>query len=445
MSQGQGDLNRAVVLRIAACAILGLGAALLSAALVLTIYTTDLIAKIPLDLGAPQSSDAAAPVLVSTRAGDDPPATALDPASLEPALAPGPPDSFVVDTDVDVVMQQAVSVEKPSGENEITLQVGTSVRRANEQQDNGLLLAMVDRVTLDRRTAMPIDSSGARSDLQTPVPFDGQDLGMWTGIDHTGLNYRFPFNVEKKTYPYFDPVARAAFDANYEGEEDVNGLTAYRFTQNIGYDAEGNLTPVYDENRELLEPVRYQSLYDDKIEAEFTASNLQWGLEGEPDEQVTLTRYYAAQRTFWVDPVSGTIVKMREHANHYYASDPLKPLKTVVEYTVTYDEQTVEAQVASARSERDRLSLFSRILPITFTAAGLIALVGGALLGAFGLRAESALIDPGLDSADHGFFGSRGGAPPDRVPGAEAETEKIPTQRPSDLAPPGSDGNKRWP
>lgn len=445
MSQGQGDLNRAVVLRIAACGILGLGAALLIAALLLSTYTTNRVAKIPLDLGAPQGSDDRAPVLVSTRAADDPPATALDPASLEPALAPGPPDSFVIDTDVDVVMQQAITVEAPSGEDNITLQVGTTVRRASDQQDSGLLLAIVDRMTLDRRTAMPAGGSQDRSDLQVPRPFDDDAAETYTSIDRTGLNYRFPFNVEKKTYPYFDPVARAAFDANYEGEDDVNGLTAYRFTQNIGYDADGNITPVYDENRELLEPVRYQSLYDDKVEAEFTATNRQWGLEGEPDEEVTLTRYYAAQRTFWVDPVSGTIVKMREHANHYYASDPLKPLKTVVEYTVTYDEQTVEAQVASARAERDRVSLFSRILPITFTAAGLIALVGGALLGAFGLRAESALIDPGLDSADHGFFGSRGGAPPDRVPGAEAETEKIPTQRPSDLPPPGTEGNKRWP
>ena len=67
----------------------------------------------------------------------------------------------------------------------------------------------------------------------------------------------------------------------------------------------------------------------------------------------------------------------------------------------------MESQVASARDERDRVALWSRILPITFTAIGLVALVGGALLGSFSLRAESALIDPGLDEADHGFFGTQ--------------------------------------
>jgi hypothetical protein len=95
--------------------------------------------------------------------------------------------------------------------------------------------------------------------------------------------------------------------------------------------------------------------------------------------------------------------------------------------------------VNTARNERDRLALWSRVLPITFTASGVIALIGGLLLGSFGLRTEAALLDPGLDTADHGFFG-RGEPPGERVPGAEAETEKLPTP-PSDLqreqGPPG--------
>jgi hypothetical protein len=61
----------------------------------------------------------------------------------------------------------------------------------------------------------------------------------------------------------------------------------------------------------------------------------------------------------------------------------------------------------------------------------LVTLVGGALLGSFSLRAESALIDPGLDEADHGFFDTQGF----KVPGAEAKTEKIPAPRPTDLPP----------
>jgi hypothetical protein len=147
-----------------------------------------------------------------------------------------------------------------------------------------------------------------------------------------------------------------------------------------------------------------------------------------------MTRYYAAQRTFWVDPVSGTIVRSKERGFHYYARDELKPEVTFVDFTVTSTEETVESQVAAARDESDRLALWSRILPITFTALGLVTLVGGVLLGSFALRAESVLTDPGLNGSDRGFFRRRADES-GPMPAAEAQTEKIPTRRPTDLPP----------
>ena len=234
--------------------------------------------------------------------------------------------------------------------------------------------------------------------------------------------YRFPFDIEKNWYPMFDPIAQKPFDANYESEEDVNGLSTYRFTQNVGYDGDGK----------LVNPLKYSSLYDNEVDSIVTARAELWGLPGDPQEPVTMTRYYAAQRTFWVDPVSGTIVKEQEHGFHYYARDALKPEVTFVDYKLTFNEDTVESQVSSARDEGDKVALWSRILPITFTALGLVALIGGAILGLFLLKAESALIDPGLDSADHGFFGRRD-MDSGPMPAAEAQTEKLPTQqRPRD-------------
>jgi hypothetical protein len=394
-------LNRAVALRIAACGILGLGAALLIAALLLSTYTKGKIAKIPLDLDA---------TLISDGTG-----TAFDPASLNR-------DRFVVDRDVPLAQQEQISVEAPSNADVVTLQVGTTLRRTDKQQDNGLLLAMVDTVTVNRSTADAVSSeSNPGGAVQKPRAIDDDKPPTNIALPHEGLAYRFPFGTEKKTYSVFDPVAQKAFDANYEGEEDVNGLTAYKFSQNVGYDADGK----------LVEPVKYASLYEDDADSEVTARAAMWGVPGEPDEPITMSRFYAAQRTFWVDPVSGTIVKKEEHGYHYYAREPLKPEVTFVEFDVAFNEETVEAQVASASDERDRVALWGRILPITFTAMGLVLLVGGALLGSFTLRAEAALIDPGLDDADHRFFDTQG-IP---VPGAEAKTQKIPTARPTDLPP----------
>ena len=67
-------MNRAVALRIAACGLMGLGAALLIAALLLTTYTKGKIAKIPLDIDT---------TLVSDGTG-----TVFDPASLNSDVSP---------------------------------------------------------------------------------------------------------------------------------------------------------------------------------------------------------------------------------------------------------------------------------------------------------------------------------------------------------------------
>jgi Porin PorA len=403
-------VNRAVMLRFVACAIIGLGAALLIAALLLWTYTSSRITKIPLNIDA---------TLISNGNG-----TALDSASLSG-------DHLVVNQNVPLVSQQQISVESPANADVVTLQVGTSVRRTDKQKDSGLLLAIIDTVTLNRKTAMAVsDDTHTGGSVQKPRSFGDENPPTAMPLRHDGLAYRFPFHTEKKTYRYFDPIAQKPFDANYDTREDVNGLTTYRFTQNIGYGSDGKLAG----------PVVYPSLYPGNEDGKVTASAAMWGLPGDPAEQITMTRYYAVQRTFWVDPVSGTIVKQTEHANHYFARDPLKPELTIADYKVTSNEDTVESQVNAARDERDRLALWSRVLPITFTAVGLIALVGGGLLASFSLRTESALTDPGLDRADQEFF-DRSGLE-ERVPGAEAETEKLPTQSPApppDPRPPGSD------
>jgi Porin PorA len=404
-------LNRAGALRLTACGILGFGAALLIAALLLSTYTAGRISKIPLDIDT---------TLVSNGT-----ATALDPASLST-------DRYVANNNVPVVQQQQYTtesgVETPSNADLVTLQVGTTLRRTDKQQDSGLLLAIVDTVTLNRKTAMAVSSeTNPEGWVQKPRTMEDTKPPTNIPLKHEGLTYRFPFDVEKKTYPVFDPIAQRVFDANYDSEEDVLGLTAYHFKQNVGL----------DDNGKLAKPVEYPSLYDRDEDSKVSARAALWGLPGPPDEQITMKRYYAAQRDFWVDPVSGTIVKTKERAWHYYvrcgdpgckARDPLKPDITLVDYTVTSTESTVEKQVNAARNERDRVALWDRILPISFTALGIVAIVGGGLLGLFSLRADTGLIDPGLDTADHGFFRPRGpsGEP---VPGAEAETEKLPTQR----------------
>ena len=390
-------MNRASMLRLGALAIMSLGAALLTAAVLLTTYTAGKIAKIPLSIDE---------TLISSGTG-----AALDPVSLSGTR-------FVVDQNVPLVSQQAVTVETPANAQVVTLQVGTTVRRTDKQKDDGLLLAMVDTATLDRSTAEAVsDDERPGGSVQKPRTIEDDRPSTTIALPHEGLTFRFPFNTEKKSYPFFDAIAQRPFDANYDGEDDVNGLTTYRFTQNVGYDADGK----------LVEPIKYASLYDRNEDGEVTARAELWGLPGDPYEPVTMTRYYAAQRTFWVDPVTGTVVKTTERANHYYAREALNPEMALADYTVTSTEQTVESLVAGARNERDRVALWSRVLPISLAATGLVLLIGATLLGAFSLRIESALAEHGEADIALGIFGKDETGP---MPAASAPTEKIPTRRP---------------
>ena len=121
------------------------------AALLLSTYTAGKIKRIPLDLSA---------TLISNGTG-----TALDPASLSAR------DRFVIDRNVPLVAQQQLSVESPANADVVTLQVGSTVRRTDRQQEMGLLLAMVDTVTLDRTTALAVsDDTHPGGYVPTPPP-----------------------------------------------------------------------------------------------------------------------------------------------------------------------------------------------------------------------------------------------------------------------------------
>src|ERR1700760_3525784 len=254
---GHGSVNRAVMLRMAACGIMGLGAALLIAALLLWTYTGSRITKIPLNLDA---------TVIGEGTG-----TAVDPASLySPKL--------VVDKNVPLVSQQQIDVESPANADVVTLQVGTSVRRTDKQKDSGLLLAIIDTVTLNRKTAMAVsDDTHTGGSVQKPRAYSDENPPTAIPLRHDGLSYRFPFHTEKKTYPYFDPTPQKPFDVNYDSQEDVNGLTTYRFTQDVGYNPDGK----------LVAPVKYPSLYAGDEDGKVTTSAAMWGVQGgDPAEQI---------------------------------------------------------------------------------------------------------------------------------------------------------------
>jgi len=231
-------VNRAGMLRIAAFGIIGLGAALLIAALLLSTYTAGKIKKIPLNIDE---------ALVSDGTG-----TALDPASLSGRA---------------VHRRQERAAGLPAADHRRV------ARQRRRRHTAGRHLGPPHRQAARQRSAAgdgrhrhpepqqrargvrrhPSGRLGAEAahhrGRQAPDQHRAAATRAWpTGSRSTPRRRRTPTSIRSPRKP---------FDANYDGEEDVNGLTTYRFTQNVGYDADGK----------LVEPIKYASLYDKNEDA----------------------------------------------------------------------------------------------------------------------------------------------------------------------------------
>ncbi|HEY5856000.1 MAG TPA: DUF3068 domain-containing protein [Aldersonia sp.] len=363
--------------RTLACILVGLGAFCLVAAILIPTYTVSKLAKTPLDLEV---------TTVATGEGAD----VLVAASLA-----SPTGSAVVDHDVPLVSQRFLTVEDPSDATKMTLQAGQTLRRTDKQGDTGLLTAVVDRVTIDRNTGMPVDDPIGTIQVAADTP--GQE------VSHTGLQYRFPFGTEKKSYPYFDLSARESKDIEYVDETEINGLTVYHFSQEVG-------------------PIDLYSVVPSATNR-LSLPAAKWGVEG-GETPVTMTRWYTNKRDVWVEPTTGVVVKGAEVLHQYYARNADQPEVDVLKDTLTFDENTIESQAEIAKDGMDTLSLFGRTLPIILGILGVILLVVGVLLGIRGGRGRQGATPAHAAPSPSG--GASAAAPPQSRDWTKDKTDEIP-------------------
>ncbi|MEU4414397.1 DUF3068 domain-containing protein [Nocardia salmonicida] len=327
--------------RTVACVLVGLGAALLVAALLIPTYTVSKVAKTPLDLEIT--------TIAENQKGEE--SLVLDSKSLTSGEG-----AAVVNKDVPLVSQRFVTVEEPSDADDMTLQAGQTLRRTDVQGDTGLLTAAIDRVTISRTTGMPVETDPNGS-IAVTVDKEGS---VMEPVQHTGIGYRFPIGTEKKTYPYFDINVRKSFDANFIEETEINNMKVYRFQMTA---------PVTSTWDVVQSPTNRLTLPASK-----------WGVEG-GDTPVTMTRYYTNVRDLWVEPETGTVIKGGESIHLFYARSGDKPEVTALKSHLVFDEATVESQIAIAKENTDKLSLFGRVVPIVFGVLGVLALLAGLFLG----------------------------------------------------------------
>ncbi len=217
--------------------------------------------------------------------------------------------------------------------------------------------------------------------VDTPATLDKQDprqsidwtLERWVGNRSTdrpvnccgasthfsGDAYiKFPFNVAKQTYTYWNPKARNAFPVHYAGNVDVGGLSLYRF--------QGTVPPT-----------------------RISSTQVPGTLVGLTDPAMTnVDIYYQDKGTeIDVDPVSGIPVVTVQHAVTTFrlpgsGTDRL----TLLAATFRTDRASQDALVSLVRDTDAKLDLVQRTLPVVLLAAGSALVVLGAVLVVVALR-----------------------------------------------------------
>ena len=178
-----------------------------------------------------------------------------------------------------------------------------------------------DKFALDRSTGLPVQDQGKYvTDTAAVEPYQG-------------VVVKFPFNTEKKDYDYWDGTVGKAVVAHYKGTRTIEGLQTYRFDVDI---------PSQD--------------------AEIAA-----------DTQGT----YAATQSVWVDPKTGAFIDQKRTQN-VALPDGTKLLDVQVSYT----DDTVKNNVATAKDNGRSLFLIGTIGRFVAPAVGVVLI----LLGLFLLR-----------------------------------------------------------
>lgn len=192
-------------------------------------------------------------------------------------------------------------------------------RECVKADDPKLISATIATYATDRVTALAVSDPALPDD----------------SVVDEGLVNKFPFDVKKQTYPFWDAAMGHAVDMEYQDTEKVDGLDTYRFEYSVK-----------DANIDVAA-----------------------GIPGTYDNVVTA----------WVDPTTGSIVKSAQNQQRY-----LDDGTPVVDVDVTATDATVRAKVDEAKDSARALWLVTTVVPVIGLSSGSVVLLVAVALLAFG-------------------------------------------------------------
>jgi hypothetical protein len=197
-------------------------------------------------------------------------------------------------------------------------------------------------VSMNRKTGVSTNCCGdfkSAGDLEDPT--------KQNPITHEGQFFKFPFDVQKKTYQFWDGDLGRAEPINFVREEKLQGTTTYVFRQTIP-------------KAEVTEREVPRAVFGDSADGNVTAKVM-----------------YGNVRTLWVEPNTGVLIKGQEEQDKSLVAEGYPELATT-KGTIGYDPVTVKKNAEEWGTKGSLLGFVNGML----TPLGIVL---GILLMALGL------------------------------------------------------------
>lgn len=196
--------------------------------------------------------------------------------------------------------------------------------------------AWTGRYAIDRHTGEALDCCNTTNNGK-PATYSGQII-------------KFPFQTQKKSYDYWDNTVGKAVPMKYVSEEKINGLNTYKF--------EGKV------------PL-----------TKFRTQDVPRKIFGLSDQSVLADRLYENDRTLWIEPETGVIMKAQEKQHQVLRiSDPGAKDVNAVTTTSVMTPATVQKNVDDYKTKATLLKILRLWAPLLLGLLGLALLIAGVLM-----------------------------------------------------------------
>ena len=215
---------------------------------------------------------------------------------------------------------------------------------------------LTQRSAFDRRSGALADCCGAA-------------VGSYTGRQ-SGLSLTWPIGTKQQSYQIFDTTLLKPMPAQFAGQADIDGLRAYRF----------------------VEQVPAQKFSEQKLPGSLV------GLHGRPT--VTLDEYYQATNTYWVDPVTGTVLNINENQKLTLRDSSGVQRLVLFKGDLAMTPRSVLSSVRSQHDRRAGIEAITMTVPLGLGLAGVLFLAVGCWLVLWRRAADDTPAAPQYEMAD---------------------------------------------